>query len=99
MKINAIDKDGNLKEYDAILTYHSDEFNKDYIVYTDNIYNSNNELQIYINEYISENPECLVKNIIDNDEYNKIKAEINSILLTIKNESDKIDNIDNIDIN
>lgn len=94
MKINAIDKDGNLKEYDTILTYRSDEFNKDYIVYTDNIYNSNNELQIYINEYISENPECLVKDIIDNDEYNKIKAEINSILLTMKNESDKIDNID-----
>lgn len=94
MKINAINKDGNLKEYDTILTYHSDEFNKDYIVYTDNIYNSNNELQIYINEYISEVPECLVKNIIDNDEYNKIKAEINSILLTMKNESDKIDNID-----
>lgn len=94
MKINAIDKDGNLKEYDTILTYHSDEFNKDYIVYTDNIYNSNNELQIYINEYISENPECLVKDIIDDDEYNKIKAEINNILLTMKNESDKIDNID-----
>lgn len=94
MKINAIDKDGNLKEYDTILTYHSDEFNKDYIVYTDNIYNSNNELQIYINEYISENPECLVNDIIDNAEYNKIKAEINSILLTMKNESDKIDNID-----
>ena len=47
MKINAIDKDGNLKEYDAILTYHSDEFNKDYVAYTDNIYNSNNELQIW----------------------------------------------------
>lgn len=94
MKINAIDKDGNLKEYDAILTYHSDEFNKEYVVYTDNIYNSNNELQIYINEYISDNPECLVKNIVDNDIYNKIKIEINSILLTMKNEVDKIDNID-----
>ena len=61
---------------------------------TDNIYNSNNELQIYINEYILEDPEYLVKDIIDNDEYNKIKIEINSILLTMKNESDKIDDID-----
>jgi uncharacterized protein YrzB (UPF0473 family) len=33
MKINAIDNNGNLKEYDAILTYHSDEFNKDYVVF------------------------------------------------------------------
>lgn len=95
MKINAIDKDGNLKEYDAILTYHSDEFNKDYVAYTDNIYNSNNELQIYINEYILEDPEYLVKDIIDNDEYNKIKMEINSILLTLKNENDKIESADN----
>ena len=95
MKINAIDKDGNLKEYDAILTYHSDEFNKDYVAYTDNIYNSNNELQIYINEYILEDPEYLVKDIIDNDEYNKIKIEINSILLTMKNENDKIERADN----
>lgn len=94
MKINAIDKDGNLKEYDVILTYHSDEFNKDYVVYTDNIYNSNNELQIYINEYILEDPECLVKDIVDNDEYNKIKIQIDSILSTMKNESDKIDDID-----
>lgn len=95
MKINAIDKDGNLKEYDAILTYHSDKFNKDYVAYTDNIYNSNNELQIYINEYILEDPEYLVKDIIDNDEYNKIKIEINSILLTLKNENDKIERADN----
>ena len=93
MKINAVDKNGNLKEYDTILTYHSDEFNKDYVVYTDNIYNSNNELQIYINEYNSQDPECLVKSIIDINEYNKIKLEINSILLTMKNE------LDNIDIN
>ena len=95
MKINAIDTDGNLKEYDAILTYHSDKFNKDYVAYTDNIYNSNNELQIYINEYILEYPEYLVKDIIDNDEYNKIKTEINSILLTMKNENDKIEIADN----
>lgn len=95
MKINAIDKDGNLKEYDAILTYHSDEFNKDYVAYTDNIYNSNNELQIYISEYNLEEPECLVKDIVDNDEYNKIKTEINSILLTLKNENDKIESADN----
>ena len=76
MKINAIDKNGNLKEYDVILTYHSDEFDKEYAVYTDNTYNSNNELQIYINEYNSQNSECLVKNIVDHDEYNKIKSRI-----------------------
>ncbi len=91
MKINAIDNNGNLKEYDAILTYHSDEFNRDYVAYTDNVYNSNNELQIYINEYNPRDIESSVKTILDNEEYNKIKTEINSILLTMKNETDKLE--------
>ena len=46
MKINAIDKKGLVKEYDAILTYHSEEYNKHYVAYTENIYDENNELII-----------------------------------------------------
>ena len=92
MKINAIDESGKLKEYDVILTYHSDEYNKDYIVYTDNIYNSNNELQIYINEYNKDSVEDTVKDITDTDEYTKIKSVIGNILINIKNESDILNN-------
>lgn len=92
MKINAIDNNGKLKEYDTILTYHSDEFNKDYIVYTDNVYNFKDELQIYISEYNPKKIEVVVNNISDINEYNKIKNEINSILLTMKNETQKIEN-------
>ena len=88
MNINAIDESGKLKEYDVILTYHSDEYNKDYIVYTDNIYNSNNELHIYINEYNKDSVENNVKDITDTNEYNKIKSEVNKILVNMKNESD-----------
>ena len=89
MKIKATTKNGNIKEYDVILTYHSDEFNKDYVVYTDNIYNNNNELQIYINEYNKDDLELISKNISNPNEYNKIKTEVNRILLTMKNETDK----------
>ena len=92
MKINAIDVLGRIKEYDAILTYHSDEYNKNYVVYTDNEYDSNNELIIYISVYNITSPETIVKNIEDKKEYTKIKTEINKILLTIKNESDKLNN-------
>ena len=88
MKINAIDESGKLKEYDVILTYYSDEYNKDYIVYTDNIYNLNNELQIYINEYNKDSVEDTVKDITDTNEYNKIKSEVDKILVNMKNESD-----------
>ena len=88
MKINAIDESGKLKEYDVILTYHSDNYNKDYIVYTDNIYNLNNELQIYINEYNKDSVEDTVKDITDTNEYNKIKSVIGNILVNMKNELD-----------
>lgn len=91
MKINAIDINGNLKEYDTILTYHNDEYNKDYIVYTDNTYNDKDELNLYISSYNKDDLEVIVKEIEDNEEYNIIKTEINKILLTIKNESDKLD--------
>lgn len=90
MKINAVDINGRIKEYDAILTYHSDEYNKHYVVYTDNEYDKNNKLIIYISRYSLSNPETLVKEIKDKEEYKKIKLEINKILLTIKNENDKL---------
>ena len=92
MKINAIDESGKLKEYDVILTYHSDNYNKDYIVYTDNIYNSNDELQIYINEYNKDSVEDTVKDITDTNEYNKIKSEFDKKKKKKKNESDILNN-------
>lgn len=85
--INSKDENGNIKEYQVILTYFDDEYNKDYIVYTDNKYNDNGELQIYINSY----DENIAKEIEDKKEYKKIKTIINSILLTIKNEQEKLD--------
>lgn len=97
MKINAIDNNGIEKEYDVILTYYSKEYNKNYVVYTDNIYNEKEELQIYINEYNPENIEEVSTSIINNEEYNKIKTEINKILLTMKNENDRLNNADNIE--
>ena len=90
MKINAIDELGRIKEYEAILTYHSEEYNKHYVVYTDNLYDESDNLIIYISSYNLLNPENIVKKIDDTNEYNKIKTEVNKILLTVKNESDKI---------
>lgn len=90
MKINALDNNGKLKEYDVILTYYSDEYNKNYIVYTDNVYNDKDELNIYINEY-NDNPEMVSKPIKDKEEYTKVKTAVNELLLIMKNESDKLE--------
>lgn len=84
--IKGKDEFGNIKEYQVILTYFDDEYNKDYIVYTDNKYNDKEELQIYINSYSDDT----ANEIEDKKEYKKIKTIINSILLTIKNEQERI---------
>ena len=91
MKISALDIDGNVKEYDVILTFYNDKYKKDYVVYTDNGYDDKDELRIYFNSYDRNEPEVLVKDIEDKEEYNTIKTEINKLLLTIKNESDKLE--------
>lgn len=88
--IKAKNDDGNIKEYKVILTYYDEEYNKDYVVYTDNKYNYNNELEIYINSYNKNNKEIISTRVEDKKEYTKIKTIINSILLTMKNEQEKL---------
>ena len=45
--------DGTKITYDVILTFHNDINNKDYIVYTDNTYDSDDKLKIYASIYNS----------------------------------------------
>ena len=90
MKISAIDKNGNIKEYDAILTYYSEEFDKHYVVYTDDIYNDD-KLQIYISSYIPNELETLVQDIENEEEYSKTETIVNELLLTMKNEQEKLE--------
>ena len=90
MKINSLDSDGYLKEYDVILTFHYDEFGRDYVVFTDSNYNEFGELQIYINEYIPGEFEVVSKKIQDENEYKKVRTKVNSMLLTLKNENEKL---------
>ena len=45
--------DGTKKRYDVILTFHNDNNDKDYIVYTDNVYDEYDKLKIYASIYNS----------------------------------------------
>jgi len=93
VKIYALDVDGNNKEYDAVMSYYSEEYDKHYIVYTDNEY-IDDMLKIYISNYDPNSYEVIVKEI-EEEENNKVKIEIDKILLKIKNEIDKIYEIEN----
>lgn len=90
MKISSLNKDSKIIEYDVILTYNSEKYNKHYMVYTANKYNEKHELIVYISEYNYENLENIVTEIKDKDEYNEIKLEIDKILLNLKQEQEKL---------
>lgn len=88
--IKSLTKDGITKEYQVILTYYDKEYKKNYIVYTDNKYNENNELQIYIDSYNENNKQIVTKGIEDPYELNKINDIINNLLLTMQEENEKL---------
>ena len=90
MKISSLNKDGKIIEYNVILTYHSEKYDKHYMVYTDNKYNEKHELILHISEYDYENLENIVKDIVNKEEYIEIKKEIDKILLNIKQEQEKL---------
>ena len=62
MQFEVIDKNFNKIICDVIATYHDDSTNKDFIVYTDNNYDKNNQLMIYYSLYkYVDNSICLIE--------------------------------------
>ena len=47
MQFERIDNDGKKVTYEVIATYHNDDDNKDYIIYTDNTFDENKKLKVY----------------------------------------------------
>ena len=84
MQFIKTDKKGNKVVCETIATYHDEDDNKDYIVYTDNTFDENNKLKVYYSLY-----EMLDKNIklieIKTNEERKIGLElVKSILEDLK---------------
>ena len=50
-KIYGVYKDGEQREFNVILTYKSENTQKDYVVYTDNTYDDEDKLRIYASIY------------------------------------------------
>jgi len=74
-KIFTVLKNGERINYDVILTYKSNLFAKNYVVYTDNSYDEDNNLKIYAAIY---NPDTFefISSELSTDEW----IEINKIL-------------------
>lgn len=76
---------GEIKKYDIIIDFTSNDTNKNYIFYTDNTKNENGEVIIYMGSYIIED-DLYVINPIETDEEKEL---CNNILRDLKEENNK----------
>lgn len=73
------------KWYDIIATYYNEEYDKDYVIYTDGIKDKDGKLNVYYGSYVLTNNKFDVKSI-ENEKEEKI---IISVLKTIMEEVNK----------
>ena len=64
---------GMEQEFEVLYTFRSLKTKKDYIIYTDNSYNSNNELNIYSSIYYPQSPEKELENIVDEADWEEVE--------------------------
>ena len=61
---------GEIIECEVVMIYHSIENDHDYVFYTDNTYDKNNELNLYASRYLGENDgKMILEEIEDEDEW------------------------------
>ena len=65
LKFETQDKNGNKIICDVIATYHDDNTNKDFIVYTDRTLDENNKLKLYYSLYKKEGNNIRLIDITD----------------------------------
>jgi uncharacterized protein YrzB (UPF0473 family) len=75
-------EDGTKVVYDVILTFHNDNNDKDYIVYTDNKYDSENKLKIYASIYNSVD-NTFIGHPTTAEEWYEINKVIDKVLLDV----------------
>ncbi len=70
---------------DALFTYHDDDTNKDYIIYTDNLINKDNKINIYYSLYKKDKDSINLINIKDINDKEICLELVKEYLSSIKN--------------
>ena len=83
-KIFSIKEDGKKREYDVILTFKSEIYKKDYVVYTDNSYDEYGKLKIFVAEYNPLTNE-FIKYVEDRREYTEAYKLLDKVFMNRKN--------------
>lgn len=75
-------ENGEIKKYDIIIDFTSNDTNKNYVFYTDNTKNDKGELIIYMGSYVIED-DLYIINPIETDEEKEL---CNNVLKNLKEE-------------
>lgn len=83
------EEDGTSKTYSTLFTFYSQEYNKNYVVYSDYIDNINaftNKSIIYASIYNPDDEFFNIINITDKEELDMVKQQIDEIMMENINE-------------
>lgn len=80
-KIKGISKDEKIKEYDVILTFNNVRNNKDYVVYTDNLYDKDGKIKIFSALYDIDSPDPFIGYPASNEEWKDIYELLDGVIL------------------
>lgn len=79
-KISTILSNGTKVEYNVILTFKSNQTNKDYVIYTDNTYDQNKKLRFYAAVYDPKATTPYLGEPTTKEEWTEITTIIDSVI-------------------
>jgi uncharacterized protein YrzB (UPF0473 family) len=72
--INIEREDGTSVEYQVLYSFHSEEYNRDYVFYTDEVEDDNGDIEILLSWYDEKNNELV--EIEDDEEWHKASEKL-----------------------
>lgn len=84
------ENDGTSKTYSTLFTFYNQQYNKNYVVYSDyidDISEESNESNIYASIYNPEDPYLNIIDITDTEELDMVKQQIDEIMIDCINET------------
>ena len=71
--------DGEDKEFEVLYTFRSIKYNKDYVIYTDNLYDEDNNLNIFASVYYPFDLERELEDIETDEEWKVIEEFLEKV--------------------
>ena len=83
----SIFEDGVEVEYSTVMTFHSYDFNKDYVVYTDNTKDSDGNLNLFASSYLPDSDNFELHPVESDEEWDNIQNVLDETLVSEEDDS------------